>query len=91
VAAADALPRLLATGRIDVPEGFALAQRLATDADPGVRPAGLSVLAMFTPDLAEAAITPALSDPDPSVAEAARSALGVVNLHRKLEALSGRS
>jgi WD40 repeat protein/serine/threonine protein kinase len=86
-AAAAALPYLLSRDRIVADEGWTLGGRLLRDPDPAVRMAGLRLLHLFSASFAEPAARSLLSDPDPSVAAAAREALASIQSIRKTDLL----
>lgn len=82
-AGASALRQQLAHRRIQAAEGFTLIEGLLHDPDPGVRQAGLSVLALYAFSTADPAARALIQDPDPDVADAARRAVDTIeNIHR---------
>jgi len=89
VAAAQALQRRLARGLVEPARGWAAAGALLQDAEPLARRAGVDLLPLFTPGLAEPAVRPLLADPDPEVAAEARAALTAIQGARRADQLAG--
>lgn len=86
-AAASVLRTLLANGQIREGEGFALLQRLSRDPDPTIRILALRAFVMFNAEFAAPAVSPATTDPEPQVAEAARGTLAQIETIRKIDLL----
>jgi WD40 repeat protein len=87
VAAASALPHLLAHGRVGVDEGWTLVEGLLRDSNPAVRTAGLRLLHLFSATFAEPAAQALAEDPDTAVAGAAKEALAAIRGVRKTDLL----
>jgi hypothetical protein len=85
--AVSVLDVMLAKGEVKSPEGFALAQGLVADSDPTIRVLGIRAMVMFNADVAAPAITAAASDPDPTVAQAAKETLATMESIRKVDLL----
>ncbi len=91
VTAASVLDILLASGQIRSAEGYALVLTLAQDADPDIRSIGIRTLVMFDADFVAAAVAAGASDPDPTVAQAAKETQAAIEAIRKVDALRSGS
>ena len=88
-AAAAALRQRTARGLFPVAEAWALTGTLLGGADPESRLAGLSLASLFAGSVAEPAVRPLESDPDPDVAAAAREALAAIARIRRTDQIGG--
>jgi WD40 repeat protein/serine/threonine protein kinase len=91
VTAASVVRMLLANGQLEVVDGWALVNGLLRDPEPAVRMEGLRTLAMFSADMATAAASGLLADPDPEVARAAKEAVDNIAAIRKIDLLRAGS
>jgi WD40 repeat protein len=79
----------LARGVLGVEEGWDLVLGLLQHPDPEVRIAGLRALPMFTARVSEPVAQPLLEDPDPGVAEAANTAISLIQSIHRTDLLRG--
>jgi HEAT repeat protein len=91
VTAASVVRVLLANGQLEVVDGWALSNSLLRDPEPAVRMEALRTLGMFSPDMATAAASGLLADPDPEVARTAQDAIANIAAIRKIDLLRAGS